>query len=127
MLIDLDTGRSITTMPRRAEYRAWMSRLSPAEIAAVKAAINAMIEGDEIHTAGWMPGNRWAGTPLEPLHTKAARGDRVASGLCFGALVWEVFIERPDCWASGRYERNGKPIGSRTYFRVRERRGASYA
>ncbi|KAA2211358.1 hypothetical protein [Teichococcus oryzae] len=127
MLIDLETGRPIMRMPRQAQYRAWMSRLSSAEIATAKAAINAMIERGEIHTAGWMPGKQWAGTPFEPLHTKAARGDREASGLCFGALVWEVFAERPECWASGRYEKNGKPIGSRTYFRIEERRRGSRA
>ncbi len=123
MLIDIDTGRPITKVPRAAQYRAWMSRLTPADIVAAKAAINTMIDNGSIHTAGWMPGNDWAGTPLEPLHTKAARGDRVASGLCFGALVWEVFAERPDIWASGRYEKDGKPIGSRTYFRIQHRRG----
>lgn len=65
-----------------------------------------------------MPGSDWIGTPFEPLFTKAARRDRAAAGLCFGLLVWEVFAERPERWASGRFEKDGEPIGSRTYFRV---------
>ena len=89
----------------------------------MSAEIDTKIDRDEIHTAGWMPDNGWAGTPFEPLHTKAAGGDRHASGLCFGLLVWEVSSERPEAWASGRYEKDGKPIGSKPYFRVRACRG----
>lgn len=124
MLIDINTGCLIKRVPHAGQYRLWMSRLTMAEISVAKAAINVKIDGDEIHTAGWMPGNNWTGTPFEPLHAKATRGDRQLSGLCFGILVWEVFMDRPEDWASGRYEKDGKPIASRTYFRIRRcRRG----
>jgi hypothetical protein len=33
-------------------------------------------------------------------------------------MVWEVFMERPEKWTSGRFEKDGEEIGSRTYFRV---------
>jgi hypothetical protein len=36
----------------------------------------------------------------------------------FGLLVWYVVMQRPERWASGRYEKNGKEIGSRMYFRI---------
>jgi hypothetical protein len=28
----------------------------------------------------------------------------------------QVFMERPERWTSGRFEKDGEPIGSRTYF-----------
>jgi hypothetical protein len=31
-------------------------------------------------------------------------------------MVWEVFMERPERWFSGRFEKDGEPIKSRTYF-----------
>lgn len=36
----------------------------------------------------------------------------------FGQLVWYAVMGRPETWASGRYEVDGREIGSRTYFRV---------
>jgi hypothetical protein len=32
-------------------------------------------------------------------------------------MVWVVFMKRPEKWFSGRFEKDGEPIGSRTYFR----------
>ena len=40
------------------------------------------------------------------------------SAKCFGLLVWYVIMHRPEKWASGRDEKDGSDIGSRTYFRV---------
>ena len=75
------------------------------------------IEGTNIQTAGWMPGSLIGGTRRSnPIYEKAARHDEAAAARCFGLVVWEVFMERPEIWTSGRFERNGEPIGSRTYF-----------
>lgn len=120
MLVDLMTERPVTSVPYEVEYRAYMSRMTRAEIDAIKATLNAMIGGDEIHTAGWMPGNDWTGTRFQPIYDKAARRSYSASAKCFGLMVWEVFMERPEKWTSGRFEKDGEDIGSRTYFRVRE-------
>jgi hypothetical protein len=65
-----------------------------------------------------MPGSNWGGTVFQPIYEKAARRDFNASARCFGLMVWEVFMERPERWSSGRFEKNGEPIGSRTYFRI---------
>ncbi len=119
MLIDLMTTKTITKMPYAKEYKLWMSRLSAAEIAAIKTELNAKIDGHTIHTAGWMPGNDWRGTPFQPIYEKAARHDIKTSALCFGLMVWEVFMDRPETWTSGRFEKDGEPIGSRTYFQPR--------
>ena len=77
-----------------------------------------MIEGTEIQTAGWMPGKDWTGTPFQPIYEKAARYSEEAAARCFGLMVWEVFMERDEKWTSGRFEKDGEPIGSRTYFQV---------
>ena len=119
MLINLDTGKEITRMPYAAGFRTVMKRLTPAQIVAMKDALNTMIDGDEIHTAGWMPGSDWTGTPFMPLYTVGARGDYTVAAKMFGLLVWQVFMEHPERWGSGRYQKDGRDIGSRTYFRLR--------
>ena len=116
MLIDMMTGERILSVPYQAEYKQFLSRLSVEELALIKAELNAKIEGTSIQTAGWMPGNNWEGTSFQAIYEKAARRDQSAAARCFGLIVWEIFLERPELWTSGRFERNGEPIGSRTYF-----------
>jgi hypothetical protein len=116
MLIDMMTGEQIRAVPFKAEYKQFLSRLSPAEIMEIKSELNAKIEGTSIQTAGWMPGSDWEGTPFQSIYEKAARRDFGAAARCFGLMVWEVFMERSEVWTSGRFERNGEPIGSRVYF-----------
>jgi hypothetical protein len=120
MLVDMMSGKRLTKVPYGAEFQSFMSRLTAEEIQAIKDALNAMIDGDEIHTAGWMPGNDWRGTPFQAIYEKAARHSHSAAAQCFGLMVWEVFMERPEKWTSGRFEKDGEEIGSRTYFRVRD-------
>jgi hypothetical protein len=118
MLVDMMTGKPITSVPYSREYRTLLARMSSAEIAGAKAALNDKINGSEIQTAGWMPGSDWTGTPFQPIYEKAARFNHDVAAKCFGVMVWEVFMERPEKWTSGRFEKDGEPIGSRTYFRV---------
>jgi hypothetical protein len=120
MLVDLMSGRPITSVPYKDEYRVFMSQMTPEEIRQIKETLNDMVDGDEIHTAGWMPGSDWTGTPFQAIYEKAARHSFRAAAQCFGLMVWEVFMERPEKWTSGRFEKDGKEIGSRTYFRIRE-------
>lgn len=120
MLVDMMTRQRIHQVPYPAEYRRYMSRMTPDDIAAIKAALNEMIDGDRIHTAGWMPGNDWTGTPFQAIYEKSARSSHEGSAKCFGLMVWEVFMERPETWTSEHFEKDGEPIGSRTYFRVRD-------
>ena len=74
--------------------------------------------GAEIATAGWLPGSDWTGTPFEPIYTKAAREDFGRSAMFFGQLVWYAVMDRPERWGSGKYQVDGRDIGSRTYFRL---------
>lgn len=119
MLIDMMTGKRITKMPYAAEYKRYMSALTPQEIAEIKGHLNSMIEGTEIQTAGWMPGRDWTGTVFEPIYFKAANQSYEGAAKCFGLMVWNVFMERQEDWTSGRFEKDGEPIASRTYFRPR--------
>lgn len=118
MLIDLDTGNEIKKVPYAKDYELIVSRLSTEELHDVKAELNRLIEGREVNTAGWLPGSDWSGTPFTPIFEKAALRNFELSGKFFGLITWVVFMERSERWASGKYEKNGVPIPSRTYFRV---------
>lgn len=120
MLIDIDTGKTKHQVPYEPQFEALRRRLSACEFDAMVARINDLIDesGAEIATAGWLPGSDWTGTPFEPIYTKAARGDFDRSAMFFGQLVWYTIMNRPEPWGSGRYQVDGRDIGSRTYFRV---------
>ncbi|MBI3747607.1 MAG: hypothetical protein HY262_01970 [Chloroflexi bacterium] len=120
MLIDIETGMAIEQVPFRREFDVLRSRLSSADFGAMVARINELIDasGAEIATAGWLPGSDWTGTPFEPIYAIAARQDYQRSAMFFGQLVWYVVMARPEPWGSGRYQVDGRDIGSRTYFRL---------
>lgn len=120
MLIDIDTGRQKDRVPYEPQFEALRRRLSASEFDAMISRINELIDesAGEIATAGWLPGSDWTGTAFEPIYTKAARGHFDRSAMFFGQLVWYAIMGRPEPWGSGRYQRDGRDIGSRTYFRV---------
>ena len=114
-------GEAIPDVPRarREQYRIWRGRLSQAQYDAIADHLNERIDGAPIHTAGWMPpGEKWDGTVFEPILSVACRGNRDAAGKCFGLILWEVMIRREDDWSFGRFERDGVPIESMTYFHI---------
>ena len=125
MLIDVMSGKVIHTIPYRAQFDALRARLSEDEFEAMVSRIDELIDegGAEIATAGWLPGGDWTGTAFAPIYTKAARGDFDRSAMFFGQLVWYTIMQRPEPWASGRYEVDGRDIGSRTYFRLQSTGG----
>ena len=123
MLVDFETGREMDNVPYEETY-ALTERMSADEFDAICAKLNSMIdrdleEGRDIHTAGWMPGTDWTGTPFQPIYEKAARRNQDLAARIFGLIVWKVFMDREETWITGRFERDGEPIGSRTYFRSR--------
>jgi len=119
MIYNIDTDKVITTHPYAKEFRIWRNRLSTSEFDAIVQELNLMIDQKDIHTAGWMPGKNWNGTIFEPIYTKACSRNEDESGLCFGLFVWHVFHTRSDAWYSGKFEKDGVQIKSRTYFRKR--------
>lgn len=120
MLIDIDTGMTITTVPFEDTFTALRSRLTTDEFQDAVDHINSLINsaGREIATAGWLPGKEWDGTPFAPIYWKAARQDYSVAARFFGQLVWFTVMGRDEAWSSGRYKVDGRDIGSRTYFRV---------
>lgn len=76
-----------------------------------------MIDGDEIHTAGWMPGTNWTDTVFQPIYDGCGENYQV-SAMFFGLIVFKVFMDRDDYWGFGKYEKDGIPIHSITYFRL---------
>jgi hypothetical protein len=121
MLIDIDSGKPITRIPYHSDFDTLRRRLSDEEFDAMVARINELVDeaGGEIATAGWLPGSDWTGTVFAPIYTKATRQDFDRSAMFFGQLVWYAIMQRPETWGSGRYDLDGKVIGSRTYFRLR--------
>ncbi|MCX5784541.1 MAG: hypothetical protein NTX59_02530 [Elusimicrobia bacterium] len=118
MLWDVNSNREITTIPHQQDYDVWISRLSGEQIQSIKQEILRKIAGDEIATAGWIPGTNWVGTPFQAIYETACRSNREASGKCFGLFVWIILMEREDYWGFGKYSKNDIPIESMTYFKV---------
>ncbi|WP_438042983.1 hypothetical protein [Sorangium sp. So ce128] len=120
MLIDIFSQKTIRHVPYGDQFEILRRRLTGAEFQAMVDRINELIDagGAQVATAGWLPGNDWDGTPFEPIYTKAARQNYELSARFFGQLVWYTIMQRPERWASGRFEKDGEDIGSRTYFRV---------
>ncbi|BCG76989.1 hypothetical protein [Mesorhizobium sp. 113-3-3] len=122
-ILDFMTGNAIAGVLQRGErgrrYQAILNGLTPLELQNVRAALDAKISRDDIHTAGWMPGNDWNNTPFQPIFDGPAQHDFSWSGLMFGLMVLEAFERHPDDWLTGKFEVNGVDIGSRTYWRRR--------
>lgn len=116
MLYWFESFTRVTKMPFEADYVRYMAAMSHAEVKAIRDTLNGMIDGDEIHTAGWMPGSDWSGTVFSPIYHKAANCSYELSAKIFGLMVFKVFLDRPEQWVTGRFEKDGKEIKSRTYF-----------
>lgn len=122
-ILDFMTGKAIIGVLQRGErgrrYQSILNGLTPADLEGVRSALDAKISGDDIHTAGWMPGSNWINTPYWPIYFGPAQQDFSWAGLMFGLMVWEAFERHPDDWLTGKFEINGVDIGSRTYWRRR--------
>ncbi|MBK0075554.1 hypothetical protein [Bacillus sp. S56] len=117
MIISVDTGKIKTKLPYQKDYDKWKANLSSDDLRHIKFVLNQMIDGDEIHTSGWMPGSNWMGTVFEPIY-HACNRNQTQAALFFGLIVYRVFMDRQETWACGRFYLNGKSIKSLTYFRV---------
>ena len=100
MLWDVYNNKEITRIPHKAEYDVWTSRLTRDQIQSIKAEIIRRIDGDEIATAGFLPGSDWSGTPFHPIYETACRSDEEAAGKCFGLMVWETLRDTKTTGAS---------------------------
>ncbi len=118
MLYSIEGNHCITEIPYEKNYQLWRSRITAAEYDAIVAELNNRIDGGEIHTSSWIPGDDWSGTVYDPIYQKSCDMSSSESGKCFGLFLWVVLMDHPDTWAFGRYQKDGVPIKGLTYFRV---------
>jgi len=115
MLYSVDTGKYVKVLPHKREFDKWMKKLSEDKYDAIIDELNGRIDGSDINTSSWMPGNDWTGTVFEPIF-EACGKNIVQSGLLFGLILFDLMIKRDDVWGFGKYEKNGIPIKGITYF-----------
>jgi len=120
MLYSIESDALITDIPYRNKFDVYRGRLTDSQYAAICDELNRRIDegGGEVATAGWLPGADWSGTVFDPIYEVACRHDFEESGKFFGLIVWDVMMRREEDWASGKFEKDGVPIQSRTYFRI---------
>ncbi|RQN12498.1 hypothetical protein EHW71_02460 [Clostridium butyricum] len=118
MLYSIDSCKYITKVPHSKEFNLWVSRLSTVEYDAIIDELNNRIDGNDVNTSSWIPGNDWTGTVYEPIYTKACNNNIDLSGQCFGLILFKVMIDRKDVWGFGRYKNNGMDIKGITYFKL---------
>ena len=90
MLFSMDQNDYIDDIPYEKDYRRWRAALTDAEYGAIVAELNGKIDGGEIHTSSWIPGDDWSGTVYDPIYRKSCNYDSNAAGLCFGLFLWVV-------------------------------------
>ncbi|TYS18043.1 hypothetical protein FZC78_09450 [Rossellomorea vietnamensis] len=117
MIISIDTGEIKHKLPYNNDFNKWKKRLSDVDYYKIIDELNKKIDGNEIHTSGWMPGSNWMGTVFEPIYHACNKNERQAA-LFFGLIVYKVFMDRDDTWACGRFKLDGKDLKSLTYFKV---------
>ena len=119
-IVDFETNSPISGVLSRGErgrkYALVLTRLTPAELQAIRNELDNMIATGDIFTSSWMPGSDWNNTPFQALYDRAARRDHQTSAMMFGLLVWEAFDRHPEIWFTGKFEKDGIPISGRTYF-----------
>lgn len=118
MLVDIHHAeKPVTRHPHEDHMRLIRQRAGDRYLAMMEA-LDLKVHDKQVATSSWMPPpGDWLRTPFAPL-AEIAAGDRDLSGRLFGCLVWQHFMDRPERWAFGRYEKNGEAIGGITYFQV---------
>ena len=120
MLFDVPSMKKLTHVPYGETYlplRRALDRIDPQAFTKIHEELTARFGEREIDTAGWIPGTNWKDTVWWPIYL-AAGEDQELSGKFFGQIVWQVVMDHPECWGSVKYELDGIPIRSRTYFRI---------
>ncbi len=113
MLFEVSNGQRITNKPHYDDYLAFRKRLTDEDYQAIEDELNSRIDGKEVHTSSWIPGNNWDGTVFAPIFHVACGGDYELSGMCFGLFLWYIMQERHDEW----YVMNSEDVRGKIYFR----------
>jgi len=134
MLITED-GSEVRTVWHKKDYNTWTRRLSKFELDSIQEALNNYIDYPDqpnnlldsildgkrrIITSSWVPGNNWTGTPFQAIYEKACNYNEESAAKCFGLILQEIIIKRPETWMFGRYKMSDdRPIKGMTYFIVK--------
>ena len=120
MLVSFETGKQVTTIPHKNDYNRWMSHLDPVDYQKITDALNNYIDAkvkiNEPVTAGWIPGSDWTNTVYQPIWEACGRND-IQAGFFFGLIVFETMMNHSETWYFGKFSKDGREIGSMTYFR----------
>jgi hypothetical protein len=120
MLYSLPDRRRMDHVPHPADFRRWCEALDRVDLQAYRAIrdeLDRRFAGREVDTSSWIPGSDGSDTVFEPIFPAGGQ-DETAAAQFFGLLVWQVVMDREDCWSFGRYEKDGVPIKGLTYFRI---------
>ncbi len=124
MLFSFETGKQVTSIPHKADYERWMSHLDDGDYQLIVDALNQYIDNKvavgEPVTAGWIPGSNWTDTVYQPIWIACGRND-IQAGFFFGLIVFETMMNRPEPWFFGKFSKDGRDIGSMTYFMKTQR------
>ena len=121
-LYSIPDMKLITRIPHESTNRSIINRISSDNLLAIRNEINRLIDEvidshNELITSGWLPGTDWTGTVWDPIYI-ASRNNFKQAGMVFGTLVFEEIMSRPEDWSFGKYQVDGRDIGSTTYFRI---------
>ena len=117
MIYSLESKSFINKIPHQTDFRDWRNRISGTAYEAIIDHLDSLVDGTEVMTSSWIPGADWSGTPFEPIY-HACRQNEDAAAQFFGLILWDVMLRRDDCWAFGRYDKEGIPIRGLTYFKI---------
>lgn len=120
MLYSVPELKLLDTVPHSQEYRSWrasLDHIDPRAYGRIHQELDRRFQERELDTSSWIPGSDWSGTVFDPIYY-ACGEDPNAAALFFGLIVWQVVMDRVDCWSFGRYEKDAVPIKGLTYFRI---------
>lgn len=116
MLYSIDSGKYVATLPHKKDFDRWMKNLNRLDYDVICEELNRKINGNDVNTSSWIPGNDWTNTVYEPIYN-ACKNNVDLSGLFFGLILFELLMNKKDAvWGFGRYEKDGIPIRGTTYF-----------
>lgn len=119
MLFNFETGKQVTSVPHKIDYKKWRDNLDDGDYQLIVEALNKYIDNKvdvgEPVTAGWIPGSDWTNTVYQPIWTACGCND-IQAGYFFGLIVFETIMNRTDEWYFGKFSKDGRDIGSTTYF-----------
>lgn len=117
MLYAVETKAKISRIPHKEKFDKWRAKISRADYQAIFDHLDNLVEGTEIQTSSWIPGSDWTGTVFQPIYD-ACNFDETAAAQFFGMILWDVMMNRDDCWGFGHYQMDGKDIKGTTYFKI---------